>query len=68
MFVILNAIPSIVAVAFLFILPESPKFLFTISKEEEAVEVLRRMFTLNTGQSAKEYPVRLSQSQAGQGK
>ncbi|GFG38510.1 hypothetical protein Cfor_01076, partial [Coptotermes formosanus] len=57
MFVILNAIPSIVAVAFLFILPESPKFLFTISKEEEAVEVLRRMFTLNTGQSAKEYPV-----------
>jgi len=59
-FVILNAVPSIVAALFLFFLPESPKFLFTNTKEEEALEVLRRMFTLNTGRKLEEYPVRLA--------
>jgi hypothetical protein len=67
-FVILNAVPSIIAASTLFLLPESPKFLFTNAKKEEAVEVLRRMFTLNTGRNAKEYPVRLAQLRAGQGK
>ena len=49
-------------------LPESPKFLFTSTREEEAVEVLRRMFTLNTGRNVEEYPVRLAQLRVGQGK
>jgi len=68
LFVILNAVPSIVAASILFFLPESPKFLFTNTREEEAVEVLRRMFTLNTGRNVEEYPVRLAQLRAGQGK
>ena len=66
MFVILNAVPSIVTAAVLFFLPESPKFLFANTKEEEAVQVLRRMFALNTGRNVEEYPVRLAQLRAGQ--
>ena len=67
-FVILNAVPSIAAALALFFLPETPKFLFNNAKEEEAVEVLRRIFTLNTGRNVEEYPVRLAQLRAGQGK
>jgi hypothetical protein len=48
-------------------MPESPKFLFTNTKEEEAVEVLRRMFAINTGRNVEEYPVRLGQLLAVQG-
>jgi hypothetical protein len=68
LFVILNAVPSIAAASILYFLPESPKFLFTNTREEEAVEVLRRMFTLNTGRNVEEYPVRLAQLRVGQGK
>jgi len=68
LFVILNAVPSIAAASVLFFLPETPKFLFNNTKEEEAVEVLRRMFALNTGRNVEEYPVRLAQLRAGQGK
>jgi hypothetical protein len=68
LFVILNAVPSITAASILYFLPESPKFLFTNAREEEAVEVLRRMFTLNTGRNFEEYPVRLAHLRAGQGK
>lgn len=33
------------------LLPESPKFLLTINKKEEALQVLRRVYAFNTGQS-----------------
>jgi VNT family MFS transporter (synaptic vesicle glycoprotein 2) len=61
-FVVLNAIPSIVTTAILFILPESPKFLFSRGKEQEALDVLRHVFAVNTGRDTQEYPVRFLQS------
>lgn len=57
LFIILNVVPSIAAASILFFLPESPKFLFNNTKEKEAVEVLRRMFAVNTGRNVDEYPV-----------
>jgi VNT family MFS transporter (synaptic vesicle glycoprotein 2) len=66
-FIILNAVPSIVAASILLFLPESPKFLFTNTKEVEAVEVLRRMFTINTGRNIEEYLVRLVQMRPDKG-
>jgi len=68
LFIILNIVPSVLAALVLFFLPESPKFLFNNTKEKEAVEVLRRMFAMNTGRNVDEYPVRLVQLRARQGK
>lgn len=56
-FVIVSALPSIVTAVILLFLPESPKFLFSTGKEGQALEVLRRMFAVNTGRPAAEYPV-----------
>lgn len=74
-FVIVSSIPSIITAAILFFLPESPKFLFSMGKEEQAVDVLRHVFAVNTGRDTEDYPVRFAQSKGcgqtifrGQGK
>lgn len=40
---------NIIVMVLLWLLPESPKFLLSIGKKEEALEVLRTMYTINTG-------------------
>lgn len=60
-FVIVSSIPSIITTAILFFLPESPKFLFTMGKEEQAVNVLRHVYAVNTGRDTEDYPVRFVQ-------
>lgn len=39
------------AIAFCF-LPESPKFLLAMNREEEALNILRRIYTINTGKNS----------------
>jgi hypothetical protein len=56
-FVVISAVPSIVACVVLIFLPESPKFLFSKGKDGQALEVLRHVFAVNTGRPAAEYPV-----------
>ncbi|XP_031332487.1 synaptic vesicle glycoprotein 2C-like isoform X2 [Photinus pyralis] len=56
-FLFVTAIPSFVAFVFYMILPESPKFLMTVGKREEALEVFRTMFRINTRRSRDEYPI-----------
>ncbi|KDR21687.1 synaptic vesicle glycoprotein 2B-like [Zootermopsis nevadensis] len=56
-FVVINALPSVATAVILFFLPESPKFLFSKGKEGQALDVLRRVFAVNTGRPAEEYPV-----------
>ncbi|XP_055913306.1 synaptic vesicle glycoprotein 2B-like [Eupeodes corollae] len=41
----------------LFYLPESPKYLLSIGKEEEVIEILRKMYSLNTGNPRESYKV-----------
>lgn len=40
------------------ILPESPKFLLVMNRKQEALQVLRRIYVFNTGQSEENYPVK----------
>lgn len=38
-------------------LPESPKFLMTVGRNKEALEVFQKVYTLNTGKSKEDFPV-----------
>lgn len=52
------SLPSFVVAALLFLLPESPKFLISTGRHEEALEVFRGIYLMNTGRSKEEYPVK----------
>lgn len=38
-------------------MPESPKFLMTMGRNKEALEVFQKVFSINTGKNKEEYPV-----------
>lgn len=49
------AIPSALGAIGVYLSYESPRFLLTVGKEEEALEILRGIFTINTGKSGDDY-------------
>ncbi|XP_026727106.1 synaptic vesicle glycoprotein 2A-like [Trichoplusia ni] len=51
-------VPLLTGMAF-FCLPESPKFLMSRGRNEEAMAVFRTIYRLNTGKPAEEYPVKV---------
>lgn len=57
-FLMLCSIPSFIVAALLYFLPESPKFLLTHGKEEEAMDVFRHIYAVNSGKSKDTYPVK----------
>uniref|UniRef100_A0A1B6EF96 Major facilitator superfamily (MFS) profile domain-containing protein n=1 Tax=Clastoptera arizonana TaxID=38151 RepID=A0A1B6EF96_9HEMI len=57
-FLMLCSIPSFIVAGLLYFLPESPKFLLAHGKEDEAMEVFRKIYKMNTGKSKTEYPVK----------
>lgn len=57
-FLLICAIPSLLVAVFLIFLPESPKFLLTCGKSEEALEIFRKIYQINTGRDKSEYPVK----------
>jgi len=56
-FVVLSAIPSILVAFSLLFLPESPKFLLSKGRHDEALQILRQMYSRNTGKQESTYPV-----------
>ena len=52
----LSALPSLLVALCLVYMPESPKYLVCRGREAEAVSVLRRMFSLNTGRPGAQFP------------
>lgn len=57
-FLLVMAMPSFLVAGLLFLLPESPKFLISSGRHDEALEVFRGIYLMNTGRSKDEYPVK----------
>lgn len=57
-FLLICALPSFVVAALLFFLPESPKFLLSKGRNEEAMEIFRKIYHINTGNDKDNYPVK----------
>ncbi|XP_045496971.1 synaptic vesicle glycoprotein 2A-like isoform X2 [Colias croceus] len=51
-------VPLFTGLAFFF-LPESPKFLMSRGRNEEALAIFKKIYVLNTGKSADSYPVKV---------
>lgn len=56
-FLMVCSVPSFIVAGLLLYLPESPKFLLSQGKMEEALAIFRGIFVTNTGKSADLYPV-----------
>ncbi|KAJ0175070.1 hypothetical protein K1T71_009211 [Dendrolimus kikuchii] len=57
-FLLVMSLPSFVVAALLFLLPESPKFLISTGRHDDALEVFKGIYMMNTGRSREEYPVK----------
>lgn len=57
-FLLICAVPSFIVAALLFFLPESPKFLLSRGRCDEAIEIFRQIYSTNTGKSKDDYPVK----------
>lgn len=58
-FLAICSLPSLISGIFVLFFPESPKFLMSIGKNDEALKVFQTVFKLNTGRGKHEYPVRM---------
>lgn len=56
-FLIICSIPSLIAGIGHALLPESPKFLMTIGKNDKALDILQKVYAANTNQPKETYPV-----------
>jgi len=56
-FTLLSAVPSLLVAFSLMFLPKSPKFLLSKGKHEEALQILRQMYSMNKGLPESSYPV-----------
>lgn len=57
-FLVICAAPSFIVAVLLTYLPESPKFLLSCGRFEEALAIFRGIYVTNTGNDASTYPVK----------
>lgn len=55
---ILYGLASIVFASFLWFIPDSPRFYLSQGRNQEGLDVIKRMFEMNTGKSGSEFPVK----------
>lgn len=58
LFLLVCAVPGFLCGLIMIFLPESPKFLLTVDRDDEAVDVLKTMYRWNTGSPKSEFRVR----------
>lgn len=56
-FLAITSLPEFLACVALFVFPESPRFLILKGRHDEALNVLRKIYSLNTGKDPGTYPV-----------
>nr|XP_023023357.1 synaptic vesicle glycoprotein 2B-like [Leptinotarsa decemlineata] len=54
---IVYSLPCLFFAVLVFFLPESPKYLISQGKHQEALAILRKIFSINSGKSEDEFPV-----------
>lgn len=57
LFVLICGLPSLLSVLLLCCLPETPKYLISRNRFEDAKTVFRKVYVWNTGKAVAEYPV-----------
>ncbi|XP_044761851.1 synaptic vesicle glycoprotein 2B-like isoform X2 [Coccinella septempunctata] len=57
-FLLVAACPSLIAGCIFLFLPESPKFLMTIGRNDEALSIMRTVYKINTGKPGDTYPIK----------
>ncbi|XP_020286619.1 putative transporter svop-1 [Pseudomyrmex gracilis] len=57
MFLSLCGIPTLIGVTCLCFFPESPKFLMTQNRNEDALEIFKTIYSMNTGLPKDNYPI-----------
>lgn len=57
-FLLICSMPSFIVAALLFMLPESPKFLLSQRRGDEAIEIFKQIYHTNTGKAKEYYPVK----------
>lgn len=57
-FLLICSVPSFVVAALLYFLPESPKFLLSRGRADEALNIFKKIYKVNTGKHENEYPVK----------
>ncbi|KAL3279274.1 hypothetical protein HHI36_016783 [Cryptolaemus montrouzieri] len=58
LFLLLNALPALMGGFIFFFLPESPKFLMSMGKNEQALKVFQIIYSINTGNPKETYPIK----------
>ncbi|XP_046606913.1 synaptic vesicle glycoprotein 2B-like isoform X1 [Neodiprion virginianus] len=57
-FILICSMPALLGFIILRFLPESPRFLMSQGRSEEAMEVFRRIYAMNTGKAPETFPVK----------
>ncbi|KAK9879266.1 hypothetical protein WA026_004114 [Henosepilachna vigintioctopunctata] len=58
LYLILNSLPAIFGGLIFLLLPESPKYLMTAGRNDEALKVFQRIYSINTGNPVETYPIK----------
>ncbi|KAG8251106.1 hypothetical protein J6590_087120 [Homalodisca vitripennis] len=57
LFFLICGVPALISAILFCITPESPKFLLTRGKKEETLQILQKVYSINSGKECNTYPL-----------